>query len=89
VPDGAGWRAIYLDTPTSLTPKLQLANDRGLAGAGFWAIGYERGLPAYTQLIASFRADRLVAVAAPPESASGGSSPPAQPSLSLPTVTSP
>jgi spore germination protein YaaH len=59
VPDGAGWQAIYLDTPTSLTPKLQLANDRGLAGAGFWAIGYERGLPAYTSLIASFRADKL------------------------------
>jgi hypothetical protein len=57
----------------SLTPKLQLANDRGLAGAGFWAIGYERGLPAYTRLIASFRADKLVAASAPPESASAGS----------------
>jgi spore germination protein YaaH len=73
VPDGAGWRAIYLDTPMSLTPKLQLANDRGLAGAGFWAIGYERGLPAYTRLIASFRADKLVAASTPPESASAGS----------------
>jgi len=62
VPDGAGWRAIYLDTPMSLTPKLRLANDRGLAGAGFWAIGYERGLPAYTQLIASFRTDKLPTV---------------------------
>jgi spore germination protein YaaH len=62
IPDGAGWRAIYLDTPMSLTPKLQLANDRGLAGAGFWAIGYERGLPAYTSLIASFRMDRLATV---------------------------
>jgi hypothetical protein len=60
--DGAGWQAIYLDTPMSLTPKLQLANDRGLAGAGFWAIGYERGLPAYTRLIASFRADKLAAL---------------------------
>ena len=28
----------------------------GLAGAGFWAIGYERGLPDYTELIASFAA---------------------------------
>jgi hypothetical protein len=59
LPDGAGWRAIYVDSPTSLTPKLRLANDRGLAGAGFWAIGYERGLPDYTRLIASFRADTL------------------------------
>ncbi len=59
VPDGKGWRAIYVDSPTSLTPKLRLANDRGLAGAGFWAIGYERGLPDYTRLIASFRADTL------------------------------
>ena len=62
VPDGAGWRAIYVDSPTSLTPKLRLANDRGLAGAGFWAIGYERGLPDYTRLIASFRADTLKGV---------------------------
>jgi spore germination protein YaaH len=62
VSDGAGWRAIYVDSPTSLTPKLRLANERGLAGGGFWAIGYERGLPDYTRLIASFRADRLAAV---------------------------
>jgi hypothetical protein len=62
VPDGAAWRAIYVDSPTSLTPKLRLANDCGLAGAGFWAIGYERGLPDYTRLIASFRADTLKGV---------------------------
>ena len=42
--------------PRSLTPKLLLADERGLAGAGFWAIGYERGLPGYTELIATFRA---------------------------------
>jgi spore germination protein YaaH len=63
VPDGAGWKAIYVDSPTSLTPKLQLANDRGLAGAGFWAIGYERGLPDYTRLIERFRANELVVAA--------------------------
>ncbi len=49
------WRAIYYDTPETLTPKLELANERGLAGAGFWAIGYERGLPGYTALISTFR----------------------------------
>jgi spore germination protein YaaH len=61
VPNGSAWRAIYLDTPTSLTPKLRLANEQGLAGAGFWAIGYERGLPGYTRLIASFRANAIAA----------------------------
>ena len=36
-------------------------NVRGLAGAGFWALGYERGLPEYTELIATFRAGRAMA----------------------------
>ena len=58
VPDEehGSWDAVYYDSPRSLTPKLALANERGLAGAGFWAIGYERGLPGYTKLIKSFRA---------------------------------
>ena len=55
----AGWQAVYVDSPATLTPKLALADARGLAGAGFWAIGYERGLPEYTDLIARFRAGRL------------------------------
>jgi Glycosyl hydrolases family 18 len=53
------WNAVYYDSPRSLTPKLRLADARGLAGAGFWAIGYERGLPGYTELIATFRAGDL------------------------------
>lgn len=52
----AGWQAIYVDSPATLAPKLTLANERGLAGAGFWAIGYERGLPLYADLIARFHA---------------------------------
>lgn len=48
------WQAVYIDSPVTLTPKLALANERGLAGAGFWAIGYERGLPAYTDLMVRF-----------------------------------
>lgn len=60
VPDGDLWQAIYYDTPRSLTPKLALANERALAGAGFWALGYERGLPAYTSLIGDFRAGRAM-----------------------------
>jgi spore germination protein YaaH len=63
--DGNGWRAIYFDSPASLTPKLALADDRGLAGAGFWALGYERGLPDYGRLIAEFHAGKLKATLAP------------------------
>jgi hypothetical protein len=54
-----GWNAVYYDSPRSLTPKLLLADERGLAGAGFWAIGYERGVPGYTELISMFRAGDL------------------------------
>jgi spore germination protein YaaH len=72
VPTGRKWQAIYYDTPRSLRPKLALANELGLAGAGFWALGYERGLPDYTNLIADFRAGRSMAVVAvgPPPSPS-------------------
>jgi spore germination protein YaaH len=61
LPVGTGWQSVYYDSAASLTPKLGLANAHGLAGAGFWAIGYERGLPEYTELIASFRAGRPMA----------------------------
>jgi hypothetical protein len=60
-PEPPGWNAVYYDSPRSLTPKLALADERGLAGAGFWAIGYERGLPGYTELFAAFRAGDLQA----------------------------
>ena len=60
-PEPIAWNAVYYDSPRSLAPKLRLADDRGLAGAGFWAIGYERGLPGYTELIASFHAGKLAA----------------------------
>ena len=53
------WDAVYFDSPRSLIPKLALADDRGLAGAGFWAIGYTRGLPEYTDLIDAFAAGEL------------------------------
>jgi spore germination protein YaaH len=64
IQDAASGQAIYFDSPASLTPKLALADARGLAGAGFWAIGYERGLPDYTRLIASFRAGEIATSAA-------------------------
>jgi hypothetical protein len=53
------WEAVYVDSPDTLTPKLALADTHGLAGAGFWAVGYERGLPGYTQLMERFRAGEL------------------------------
>jgi spore germination protein YaaH len=58
-PAPTGWNAVYYDSPRSLTPKLQLADARGLAGAGFWAIGYERGVPGYTEMISAFRQGKL------------------------------
>jgi spore germination protein YaaH len=48
------WTATYVDSPATLAPKMALANERGLAGSGFWAIGYERGLPGYRELMQAF-----------------------------------
>jgi spore germination protein YaaH len=55
----AGWQAIYVDSPRTLTPKLVLADDRGLAGAGFWAIGFERGQKGYLEMMRQFRDGKL------------------------------
>ncbi|HEY4190707.1 MAG TPA: glycosyl hydrolase family 18 protein [Candidatus Limnocylindrales bacterium] len=48
------WNAVYVDSPATLAMKMGLALDRGLAGVGFWAIGYERGLPGYTDVMTRF-----------------------------------
>ena len=48
------WNAVYVDSPETLAIKMGLALDRGLAGVGFWAIGYERGLPGYTDVMTRF-----------------------------------
>jgi spore germination protein YaaH len=55
----AGWQAIYVDSPETLRTKLALADERGLAGAGFWAIGYERSLPGYRDLMKDFTAGKV------------------------------
>ncbi len=55
------WTGVYVDSPDTLARKLGLGETRGLTGAGFWAIGYERGLPGYTDLMT-----RFVAGAVPP-----------------------
>jgi hypothetical protein len=63
-PPAPTWQAIFYDSPRTLRPKLALAVANGYAGAGFWAIGYERGLPGYIELMADFRAG-LVTTAQP------------------------
>ena len=59
VSDGPEWLITYYDSPATLRPKLALARDNGLAGSGFWAMGYERGLPGYVELMTAFRAGNV------------------------------
>jgi hypothetical protein len=59
LPTVTGWVATYYDSPRSLLPKLELARSQGLAGAGFWALGYDRGLPGYGPLMADFVGGRI------------------------------
>ncbi|TME12237.1 MAG: hypothetical protein E6I65_04560 [Chloroflexi bacterium] len=68
-PDAEGWRVTYYDSPATLRAKLALARDQGLAGGGFWAIGYERGLPGYVELMQDFRAGNVDRAEAPPPEA--------------------
>ncbi len=65
VPDGASWTAVYWDTPATLAPKVNLAETHGLAGIGLWALGYDRGIPGYADLIARFRTNQLDATLDP------------------------
>ena len=64
--DGAEWLVTYYDSPATLRPKLALALDNGLAGSGFWAMGYERGVPGYLELMKDFRAGSVTRDEAPP-----------------------
>ena len=63
-PPAPTWTALFYDSPRTLRPKLALAVANGFAGAGFWAIGYERGVPGYIGLMADFHAG-LVTTAPP------------------------
>ena len=63
--DGDAWRVTYYDSPATLRAKLALARDQGLAGGGFWAIGYEKGLPGYLELMRDFRAGNVDRAEAP------------------------
>ncbi|GAC1327473.1 MAG: hypothetical protein NVSMB17_01520 [Candidatus Dormibacteria bacterium] len=45
-PGGAGhnsWRELYYDNADSLALKYDLVNNRGIRGAGIWALGYDHG----------------------------------------------
>lgn len=64
--DGPEWLVTYYDSPATLRPKLALALDNGLAGSGFWAMGYERGLPGFLELMSDFRAGTIHRDEAPP-----------------------
>jgi len=57
--DGEEWLITYYDSPATLRAKLALARDAGLAGGGFWALGYENGLPGYRALMRDFRAGAI------------------------------
>jgi spore germination protein YaaH len=60
------WKETFYDTPQSLGPKYQLAIDRRLAGIGIWALGYDRGLAGYWDLLkAAFGPPKVLAVAVP------------------------
>ena len=66
---GLTWRAIFYDSPRTLRAKVGIARAAGYAGGGFWALGYERGLPGYAALMADFvggRVDPAPADPAPP-----------------------
>jgi GH18 family chitinase len=56
----------YYDSPATLRSKLAFARDQGLAGGGFWALGYERGLPGYLDLMRDFRNGKVAREEAPP-----------------------
>jgi spore germination protein YaaH len=61
------WVQTYYDDPTTLAAKLSLANTRGLAGAGFWALGYDRGEPGYWDTVNdAFGASKLSAIVIDP-----------------------
>ncbi len=68
-PASGAWKQTFYDTPQSLAPKYQLAIDRQLAGIGVWALGYDRGLSGYWDLIkAAFGPPKVLAVALPQRS---------------------
>ncbi len=56
------WKAIYVDSPQTLARKLALGKSYGLAGGGFWAMGYERGLPGYAEMLTGYTQGEVLSV---------------------------
>lgn len=62
---GVTWQAYY-DSPATFAPRFGLVFSRGLAGTGFWALGYDRN-PAIWDLVGkTFGPPRLTSVAIVP-----------------------
>ncbi len=54
-PSTLAWTQTYYDDPETLAAKYALASQRGLAGIGLWALGYDRGLDTYwTALVRAY-----------------------------------
>lgn len=63
---GTWWQTYYND-PQSLAPKERLTIDRGLAGMGIWALGYDRGQAGYWETIeATFRSPKVTSLTVMP-----------------------
>jgi putative cell wall-binding protein/spore germination protein YaaH len=59
-PTTGSWSETYFDNGQSLRAKYGLVSAQRLAGAGIWALGYERGVTGYWEAIAaSFGVTRL------------------------------
>ncbi len=48
---GGQWRQCFIDDVYSLGRKYDMVNQRGIAGIGMWALGYDDGLTGYWNLI--------------------------------------
>jgi spore germination protein YaaH len=57
------WRQAYIDDPASIGTRVTYAIDRRLAGVGLWALGYDRGQPAYwSSIVVALRRDATAPV---------------------------
>jgi len=63
-PDGDAWRVTYYDSAATLRRSSPWRGP-GPRRRGFWAIGYERGLPGYLELMRDFRAGNVDRAEAP------------------------
>lgn len=53
-PETGSTRMVYFENAESLSFKYQLAQDKGLAGVGIWALGYDSGYNELWDLLARF-----------------------------------